>query len=435
MITQFTYALAYLVEALICAYYFSTIYKSKKSILYICTFYFFSFFIQTFCSFLFHSPVLNNITFIVSIYLISVFCYDTSPILRIFHCFLVAVIMTISELVAIGTLTFISDNFTPDTMQYPISFIYLIISKLSMYIFLIIFGHFFSKTKILMNQNFRFYILLLIPVLSEVIALSLAAMCSSWALDNHTSAFIFTTLLCLIILNIVFVFTFYYMQNRHAEYLDLQLQLQLQADAQNYSNLLTQQNEQQRILIHDIKNHLHTIQLLAKDTLNAEKIENYINELDIHTAPVISGNRDLDLILNRYNTICKEKDIPFHIEVYNADIHFLTLPEITSLFCNLLDNALDAVTKSENPFIHLRISDKNEVSLTVINLVNACISAPKIDHNGFLISSKKNAEEHGFGLRSVQKIIHAHNGTLNTYFDENDQTFHTIITLEHKRGN
>lgn len=435
MITQFTYVLAYFIETLICIFYFSNVWKYKKCFPVVCCVYFLSFIIQLSIAFIVHIPVLNNISFLLCIYLISFYCYDTNIFSRVFHCILLTILMNFSELVAIGTLSLTVHGFNPNEMVFPITLIYLIISKLSMYIFVILCCHFLSKKQMLLYQNISFYILLLVPILSDIVSLSLAGMCSSWALDNHTSAFIFTTLLCLIILNIVFVFTFYYMQNRHAEYLDLQLQLQLQADAQNYSNLLTQQNEQQRILIHDIKNHLHTIQLLAKDTLNAEKIENYINELDIHTAPVISGNRDLDLILNRYNTICKEKDIPFHIEVYNADIHFLTLPEITSLFCNLLDNALDAVTKSENPFIHLRISDKNEVSLTVINLVNACISAPKIDHNGFLISSKKNAEEHGFGLRSVQKIIHAHNGTLNTYFDENDQTFHTIITLEHKRGN
>lgn len=430
--TELTFFLAYFIEALICFYYLNAIFDQKKSVSTICISFLLSFFTQTYLAFLFQNPVINNITFFTCLYFITYVCYQSDTLARIFHIILLTVLMNFSELVAIGTLSLVSSEFNPNTMQYPVTFIYLIISKLFLYIFVICITYFFIRKKLPMYHNLTFYILLLIPILSETISLTMASMCSFWNLDSQTSFFIFITLLCLILLNIVFVFTFYYMQNRHTEYLEVQLKLQLQSDEQNYSYLLSQQDEQQRILIHDIKNHLHTIQLLAKDISNADTIRNYINELNLSTQPVLSGNHNLDLILNRYKLMCKEKDISFQIEVQNSDISFLSLPEITALFCNLLDNALEAATKSSDPFINLRITNKSEVSLSVISLVNSCVSQPKVDQNGFIVSSKKNAEEHGFGLRSIQKILTAHNGTMNTYYDKNNHTFHSIITMEHK---
>lgn len=224
------------------------------------------------------------------------------------------------------------------------------------------------------------------------------------------------------------------MQKKQNEYLDIQLKLQLQTDANNYSHLLIQQDEQQKILIHDIKNHLQSIKALASQTDTSDAILQYIDDLDISSRPIISSNNNLDLILNRYKMICREKQIPFDIDVHNSNVDFLTLPEITALFCNLLDNALEATIKSSKPYIQLRIVKKKDLLVTVINLVNSCQDAPRQNRDGFLISSKENSKEHGFGLRSVHKIISSYNGIIHTYYNEKEQLFHTIITIEHERS-
>ena len=47
-----------------------------------------------------------------------------------------------------------------------------------------------------------------------------------------------------------------YNQKKSGEFTDLQLQLQKEKDAGKYYHMLAAQDEQQKIMIHDIKNHL-----------------------------------------------------------------------------------------------------------------------------------------------------------------------------------
>ena len=58
----------------------------------------------------------------------------------------------------------------------------------------------------------------------------------------------------------------------------MQLQLQKEHDSAEYYKMLIAQNENQRILIHDMKKHLQSIALLNEDNEN-EKIRAYIDQL------------------------------------------------------------------------------------------------------------------------------------------------------------
>ena len=53
--------------------------------------------------------------------------------------------------------------------------------------------------------------------------------------------------------------------------------------------------------------------------------------------------------------------------------------------------------------------------------------------NGELVSSKQNPQAHGFGIKSIEKIIHNYNGNIQMYYDEETSTFHTIIMLKKKQ--
>ena len=58
----------------------------------------------------------------------------------------------------------------------------------------------------------------------------------------------------------------------------MQLQLQKEHDSAEYYKMLIAQNENQRILIHDMKKHLQSIALLNEENQN-EKISAYIDQL------------------------------------------------------------------------------------------------------------------------------------------------------------
>ena len=67
----------------------------------------------------------------------------------------------------------------------------------------------------------------------------------------------------------------------------------------------------------------------------------------------------------------------------------------------------------------------------IITMINSCACNP-FSPNGELISSKPDPQAHGFGIKSIEKIVHNYNGNMQMYYDGETFTFHTIIMLKMK---
>jgi sensor histidine kinase regulating citrate/malate metabolism len=46
------------------------------------------------------------------------------------------------------------------------------------------------------------------------------------------------------------------------------------------------------------------------------------------------------------------------------------------------------------------------------------------------ISTKKQKSKHGFGLKSIRRIVDKFNGNIKMYFDDDKMIFHTIIAIQ-----
>lgn len=146
----------------------------------------------------------------------------------------------------------------------------------------------------------------------------------------------------------------------------MQLLLQKESDSAEYYKMLLSQNENRSILIHDIKKHLQSIKLLNEKGEN-EKIDAYIFRLmetsDLKETARICDNAMLNAILNRYQRQCIEKEIGFHADIRKNLLHHLQQNDLTSLFCNLLDNAMEAAENIPDSFIELMVQKKNKLPL------------------------------------------------------------------------
>ena len=123
--------------------------------------------------------------------------------------------------------------------------------------------------------------------------------------------------------------------------------------------------------------------------------------------------------------------IDLKVDAQNTDVGFMTAEDITTLFCNLLDNAFEAASGQSHGIIEFKIVDKEETHITTISLVNSCKQTPVYEGANQYQSTKADRHRHGIGMRSIQKIVDKYKGTLHTYYKEEDKTFHTIIILQH----
>lgn len=223
-----------------------------------------------------------------------------------------------------------------------------------------------------------------------------------------------------------------YNQRKSREFTELQLSLQKESDSAEYYELLLSQNENQSILIHDIKKHLQSIKLLnekgAQDQINAY-IRQLLEASDLKEASKICDNEMLNAILCRYQRRCDHKHIIFHADIRSGTVRTICQHDLTSLFCNLLDNAIDAAENIPDSFIELTVRKKENSPFIVIVIINSCQSAPIYDKDGLPLSHKSDNARHGFGIKSIKKVVKQYHGNLQMYYDNDSGTFHTVIAL------
>ena len=165
---------------------------------------------------------------------------------------------------------------------------------------------------------------------------------------------------------------------------------------------------------HDVRNQLDMIYELLKvnstDSIKdcVEKMEQKINTTNTFSK---TGHIALDSILNlklsqvnqKGIAVVCESDIPKDLKLDSSDLMVI--------LGNLLDNAIAAAEKVENDsFINVQVS--YEKGMLFIAIENAYCEKI-IEEHGRLFTTKKNKEQHGYGISNVKKILESYNGIID----------------------
>ena len=242
---------------------------------------------------------------------------------------------------------------------------------------------------------------------------------------------LFSTTLLLVILFLVYSLH-NYNQKRNAMLLDLQLQHQKDQYLAKYNQTLITQDEARRTLIHDIRNHLLSIDILNQQK-RYEELHQYIQSLieseQLAASVRICDNDLLNATLLRYQTLCKEKELRLTTEIHSGCTDFLSDTDLTTLFCNLLDNAVTAAQKVRDGWISLKLEHCQPLGCTILTMNNSCQEEPPRDGNEELITVKKDPLHHGLGMKSIRRIAESYHGDLQTSYIASEHLFRTIVTL------
>jgi sensor histidine kinase regulating citrate/malate metabolism len=221
-------------------------------------------------------------------------------------------------------------------------------------------------------------------------------------------------------------------QEKNKKFSEIQILLQKEQDNIKYYDALQKQDEKQKILIHDIKRHLATIYELNKNE-ERQKIFSYIEQI-VHSSNLqesvhVCDNNLLNTIIFRARQKCKENAIALRTDIRSGCIALLSDYDITSLFSNLLDNAVEAASDVPEAFIELNVTPRESHSL-LITMINSCKKNPFTDDSQLLFSTKKDKQKHGYGMKSIQRVVTKNHGDSHLYYNEKNRTFHTIIVLK-----
>ena len=171
-----------------------------------------------------------------------------------------------------------------------------------------------------------------------------------------------------------------------------------------------QQSVAVRHFKHDLVNHIGVLRELMneKKTKEAKQyIETIWNIQDEFDLKIHTGDSFLDIIVNYYLYLALKENIEFVVLGKLTQKMPLEMFDITTLMGNILQNAVEAAVKADVPKIRVElIEHKKEIFIVVSNSVAKKINT-KTD---FFMTSKKDKENHGFGLKNIAATVEKYHG-------------------------
>ena len=431
IIEQLSYVMVYIAEAFIAWLYYEYLFARKKSSC-VTLALFIIFYIVLFLIFQLGITIINTFCFFLFNFLLSLFLYFCAPRTAILHSAFLSFIMTISEiLIGLIIAVFVGD-FAAYTYSIAVMIPMAIISKLLYLLLALISARIFAPHKSEQDEPQLMVLFCSLPVLSAFFSVIVAylSLHNDWPVSSEF--IIVISIFGLLFINLVFFVLYNYQQQTNAEFLSLQLSMQKEESDAAYYKALHEQAESQKVLIHDIKNHLQIIDGLAKDQ-DTKRISEYIETLDatlfLPKGAKLSNDPILDLLLIQYAEKCKKAQIDFICDIRDHCSAFLDAPSKTTIFGNLLANAFEAADKSIERIVEITVTYIQEQEIIVISVINSCDNAPVLGKNGRYISQKNNPGIHGVGLKGIERVVRKYHGLETMYFDEISQKFHHIIQL------
>lgn len=431
MIEIISYAVIYIVEALIAWQYFSSVflskYNKKTTALVLTLSYAIMFAISRLGLYW-----LNTLSFFFG----NLFCihvlFQVDHRKSLFHTLALTVAMNVTELLMIYILAWIYKDFSSFSSDITTLILLAISSKILYYLLIQLVVRLLKGRKESSGQSDLIVILLCcVPIISLWVTLTFIIIGLEENIPVQLNWLVIVSAFLLLLLNICVFFIYTYTQKINQNQMQTQLQLQKETADASYYKMLLEQNENQQILIHDIKKHLHSILDLLYNTNNPlakEYIQNLLQSEALKKKIHFCDQSTLNLILSRYRELCQKQDIELIIDIRKNTLDFMNSQELSALFGNLLENATEAAVGIPEAYIELSVKQITSNQL-LISMINSCNHIPQKTVTGDFISQKKNSENHGVGMRSIKKIVKKHNGSLDIYFKDEDWTFHTIITM------
>lgn len=190
---------------------------------------------------------------------------------------------------------------------------------------------------------------------------------------------------------------------------------QINAEYKNQLEIMYQSQSRIRFLKHDIRNHIYKMQnLLSENKL--KELEEYFSEtqeyIKIQNLYVSSGNSDIDSLLNYKLYQAENIGVKFETEIKLPEQIEINSFDLNIVIGNLLDNAIEALNKTENKNLEIIIKyNKGVINIKIKNTFDGIVL-------NNLLTRKESKDNHGLGLLSIQNVLDKYNGLLKTQYDD-----------------
>lgn len=377
--------------------------------------------------------LIKMLMIIVIMLLVMRFLYDISIVKALILVFFVQSIMTLIDYIIIMILAKLYGDITAlESASALIGRLIIILSRLILFVGLIILSRISTKknNSVMADMSDREWIQFLIFPIFTICAVML--MTSSVIKSYHSDiiAIYYIIAIGLIVLNlVVFHLISEILENsrnmKEAEALRQQSIGQLEL----YNSMRENYNIQ-RQRTHEYKNQIVCMDMLMKKK-DYSKLEDYIGNisdgLDAQLDMVDTNNDVVNAIFNAKYYEAIKNDVLVVLKINDLSDIKISDNDIVTILSNLLDNAIEAAKQCDIGKRIVKIKMLYEDAVLSIAVSNSYKAEPVLTEDGYIRTTKKDREEHGWGMRNVVATLEKYNAEYIIDYKNGEFVFSIIM--------
>lgn len=197
---------------------------------------------------------------------------------------------------------------------------------------------------------------------------------------------------------------------------------QMETQRDYYKERISEE-ERVRAIYHDLKNHLLVMESRQNTEETRQMAQTLRSQIEDYEDYVHTGNDFLDIILKDKAAKAREKQIDFSAMVDFNGIDFIEPLDVSTIFGNAIDNAIEASEKlpEERRLVTVRAERVRDMLLIAVeNNILPGIQAPQG-------TTKKDRFAHGFGIPNIKKAAEKYGGQCS--FQQEERTYRLKILI------
>ena len=186
----------------------------------------------------------------------------------------------------------------------------------------------------------------------------------------------------------------------------------------------------QRQRTHEYKNQIVCMDMLMKKK-DYSKLEDYIGNisdgLDTQLDMVDTNNDVVNAIFNAKYYEAIKNDVLVVLKINDLSDIKISDNDIVTILSNLLDNAIEAAKQCDIGKRIVKIKMLYEDAVLSIAVSNSYKAEPVLTEDGYIRTTKKDREEHGWGMRNVVATLEKYNAEYIIDYKNGEFVFSIIM--------
>lgn len=183
--------------------------------------------------------------------------------------------------------------------------------------------------------------------------------------------------------------------------------------------------EQLNVKYHDLKYMLRT---MRADKESEQEIEQCLR---LYEALYRTGNETLDVVLTEKSMLGARYGIGIACVADGGCLNPMDPVHLYSLFGNALDNAIECLKNTDGDKKVIDVTVRRKGAMAMVQVENYTPAVPEF-RNGLPVTTKSDAENHGFGMISMRNIVERYGGSMRV--SVSDGVFSLLILFPESFG-